>query len=75
MATSEYGQFRIPPYPRITSDGKVKWRCIWPLLMHLQRMLTAVILMFACHLVLEVYDNIARESDDDEHEADKVLGA
>ena len=29
MGTSEYGQFRIPPYPRITSDGKVKLRCIW----------------------------------------------
>ena len=79
MATSESAQFRIPPYPRITSDGKAKWRCIWPVLMHLRikdgKVQTAIILNCAGRQVLEVYDNIARESDDDKHKADKVLRA
>ena len=79
LATSESGQFRIPPCPRITSGGKAKWRCIWPVLMHRRikdgKVQTAIILNCAGRQVLEVYDNIARESDDDKHKADKVLRA
>lgn len=36
---------------------------------------TAIILNGAGRHLLEVYKNIAQESDDDKHEADKVLGA
>ena len=86
MATSEFGQFRIPP-PLEVNSGNVSEnykRCTRQLEVYLAapgasakngKVQTAIILNCAGPKVLEVYDDIAWESDDDKHKPDKVLEA
>ena len=77
---SEYtiGYVRVRTVQNSTVSENYK-RCIWPVVMHRRikdgKVQTAIILNCAGRQVLEVYDNIARESDDDKHNADKVLRA
>ena len=86
IASSESGQFRIP-LPLEVNSGNVsenykQWKRQMEVYLAASgasekdgKVQTAIILNCAGPQVLEVYDNIAWESDDDKHKPDKVLEA
>ena len=86
MATPESGQFRIPPPLEVNlgnvSENYKQWKRQMEVYLAAsgasgkdEKVQTAIILHCAGPQVLEVYDNIAWESDDDKHKPDKVREA
>ena len=86
MATSESGQFRIPPPLEVISGNVPENYTRWKRQMEVYlaasgasakdgKVQTAIILNCAGPQVLEVYDNIVWENPEDKLKPDKVLEA